>query len=260
MPEISVWPVSSLVRTWKVGSSSARRPSATDIFSWSTFVLGSTATLMTGSGNTIVSRLDRGVGGGERVAGHDLLDPDRRGDVAGVDLGDLLAVVGVHHQDAPDALGAPAVDVEHARPGLEAPGVDAEVGELADVGVGHDLEGERGERLGVIGRARDLALALLALDRLGAGHRRHVQRRGQVVDDGVQQRLHALVLERGAAQHGRQLDRERRLADRLLEALLGDLGLLEDQLEQPVVVVGDLLQQVLARGGGRFGELRRGSR
>ena len=56
MPEISVWPVSSLVRTWKVGSSSARRPSAIDIFSWSTFVLGSTATLMTGSGKMMFSR------------------------------------------------------------------------------------------------------------------------------------------------------------------------------------------------------------
>ena len=41
MPEISVWPVSSFVRTWKVGSSSARRPSATDIFSWSLLVFGS---------------------------------------------------------------------------------------------------------------------------------------------------------------------------------------------------------------------------
>ena len=56
MPEISVWPVSSLVRTWKVGSSSARRPSAIDIFSWSAFVFGSTATLMTGSGKTMFSR------------------------------------------------------------------------------------------------------------------------------------------------------------------------------------------------------------
>ena len=57
MPEISVWPVSSLVWTWNVGSSSARRPSATDIFSWSDFVFGSTATLMTGSGNVIDSSL-----------------------------------------------------------------------------------------------------------------------------------------------------------------------------------------------------------
>ena len=57
MPEISVWPVSSLLETWKVGSSSARRPRATDIFSWSALVLGSTATLMTGSGKVIVSSL-----------------------------------------------------------------------------------------------------------------------------------------------------------------------------------------------------------
>jgi hypothetical protein len=45
-----------LVRTWKVGSSSASRPSATDIFSWSVFVLGSMATEITGSGKVIVSR------------------------------------------------------------------------------------------------------------------------------------------------------------------------------------------------------------
>ncbi len=98
--------------------------------------------------------------------------------------------------------------------------------------------------------ARDLALALLAADEFGASHRRHVQRRGQVVDDRVQQRLHALVLERAAAQHGGQLGRERRLADRLLDRLLGYVLLLEEQLEQLVVVVGDLLQQMLSRGGG----------
>ena len=77
----------------------------------------------------------------------------------GVDLGDLLALVGVHHQDAPDPLGAPAADVQHARARLQVAGVDAEVGQLADVGVGGDLERQRGERLGVVGVAHDLALA-----------------------------------------------------------------------------------------------------
>ena len=47
----------------------------------------------------------------------------------------------------------PVVDVEHARARLELARVDAEVGELADEGVGHDLEGERRERLGVVGVA-----------------------------------------------------------------------------------------------------------
>ena len=55
MPEITVWPVSSSVRTWKVGSSSARRASATAIFSWSTLVFGSIETCTTGSGKVIVS-------------------------------------------------------------------------------------------------------------------------------------------------------------------------------------------------------------
>src|SRR3954468_10364916 len=94
--------------------------------------------------------LDRGVGGGQRVAGHDLLDADARGDVAGVHARDLLAVVRVHHQDAADALGAARVDVEDARAGLELAGVDAEVGELADERVGGDLEGQGGERRVVV--------------------------------------------------------------------------------------------------------------
>ena len=57
MPEISVWAVSSSVRTWKVGSSSPSRASAVLIFSWSAFVFGSIETEITGSGNSIVSSL-----------------------------------------------------------------------------------------------------------------------------------------------------------------------------------------------------------
>ena len=88
---------------------------------------------------------DRRVGGGEGVAGAGLLEADAGADVARVDLLDLLAAVGVHHQQAADALGLAGCDVEDAAAGLELARVDAEVGELADVGVGHDLEGERGE-------------------------------------------------------------------------------------------------------------------
>src|ERR1035441_7640158 len=205
-----------------------------------------------GLGEDDVLEVDRVVGGGQRVAGDHLLDAHRRGDVAGEDLLDLLALVGVHHQDAPDPLGAPAADVQHASARLEVTRADAEAGELADIGVGGNLEGQRGERLGVIGLAHDLALLLLALDQFRADHRRDVQRRGKVVDDRVQQRLHALVLEGGPAQDGRQFGRERGPADRVLEDLLGHLGLLEDQLQQWVVVVGDLLEQVFARGTRRF--------
>ena len=55
MPAMMVWPVSSFVRTRKVGSSSARRWRAWASLSWSAFVFGSTATSMTGSGKSIDS-------------------------------------------------------------------------------------------------------------------------------------------------------------------------------------------------------------
>ena len=56
MPEMTVWPVSSSETTRKVGSSSARRASEAESLSSSALVLGSMATEMTGSGNTIDSR------------------------------------------------------------------------------------------------------------------------------------------------------------------------------------------------------------
>ena len=55
MPEMTVWPVSSSVRTRKVGSSSDRAKRALDSLSWSALVLGSTATWMTGSGKVSAS-------------------------------------------------------------------------------------------------------------------------------------------------------------------------------------------------------------
>ena len=207
------------------------------------------ATLMTGSGNSIDSSWIGRSGAHSVLPGGDLLDADAGGDVAGVDLLDVLAVVGVHHQDAADPLGPAGRDVEHTRACLETARVDAEVGELADVGVGHDLEGERRERLVVVGLAHRRA-GLLALDRLGAVDRRHVERAREEVEHGVEQRLDALVLERRAAQHRGELDVQRRLADRGDQLGGRDLGLLEDQLDEPVVVVRDLLEQVLAGGLG----------
>ena len=191
-------------------------------------------------------QLDRGVGGGQGVAGRGLLEADAGADVARVALLDLLAVVGVHHQQPPDPLGAPVGDVEHPAAGRELARVDAEVGQLADVGVGHHLEGEGGEGGVVVGRARLLgAAAVLALGgRHDPGQRRDLERRGQQLDDRVEQRLHALVLERGAAEHRGHLDVEGRLVQRLGDPLVGDLLLVEVGLHQLVVVVGAGLDQL----------------
>ena len=151
----------------------------------------------------------------------------------------------MHHQQPADALGLAGFDVEDAAAFLELARVDAEVGELADVGVGHDLEGEGGEGTAVVGGA--LALGILGLTLAGgddAGHRRHLQRRGQQTDDRVEQRLHALVLERGAAEDRGHLGIEAGPVQRLEQPLRSDLFFTEVGLRQLVVVIGAGLDQL----------------
>ena len=132
-----------------------------------------------------------------RVAGRDRLQADGRGDVAGVDFLDFLALVRVHLQQAAEALGLLLGRVVDRRAGGHDARVDANERELADERVGHDLERQRRKRR-VVGR-RTLDDGFGPLVRIEALDRRHVDRRRQVVDDRVEQRLHALVLERRPA-------------------------------------------------------------
>ena len=158
----------------------------------------------------------------QRVAGRDALQADGRGDVARVDFLDFLALVRVHLQQAADALGALLGRVVDRRAGGEHAGIHAEERELTDERVGHDLERERRERRVVFRRALDQhgfrVVRIGFLVRVDADDGRHVERRRQEVDDRVEQRLHALVLERRSAD-----DRHERglalLADRAVDAL-----------------------------------------
>jgi hypothetical protein len=87
---------------------------------------------------------DRVIGIAQGVAGEGLLEADRGGDVAGVHGLDLFAVVGVHLEDAADPLLLALRGVEHVRAGVERARVDPEEGQLADVRIRGDLEGEGG--------------------------------------------------------------------------------------------------------------------
>ena len=153
----------------------------------------------------------------ERLAGHDVLEPADRDDVPGARGLDVLARVGVHLEQPPDALLAALVRVEHVGAGLDRARVDAHEGQGADELVGHDLEGEAREGLVVAGVAGQRHLGLVGV---GAVDGREVERRGEVGDDGVEQGLHALVLERGPAEHGDEAPRQRPLADQRLERCL----------------------------------------
>ena len=244
MPEITVWPVSSSNFTTKVGSSSESLASPAPSLSWSALVLGSTATEMTGMGNADRLQHHGLVRVADRVAGGGVLQAHHGHDVARVRRFQVLAVVGVHLQDPPDALLAVLRAVQHVGAAVEHAGVDAQVGEPPDVGVAHDLERQRRERLGVVGLAGDV---LVLLEGLVALDRRHVERAGQVLHDGVEHELHALVLERRAAQHRDTLVRQGGAADRAAELLEGGLLLGDELLHQGFVVVGELLEELVAR-------------
>src|SRR5579864_7985551 len=184
---------------------------------------------------------DRVVLVGERVAGGRLLQPDGGGDVAGVDLGNLLAVVGMHLQDAADPLLGAARRVPDIGAGLERAGVDPEEGQLADIGVGGDLEGEPGEGLPVVWLAplRHVALRVDAFDA------QLVKRGGQEVDDRVQHRLHAAVAQRGAGQHRHEPVADHALADGGHDLGAADRLVVQVLLEELVVELRYRLDQLL---------------
>jgi len=163
------------------------------------------------------------------------------GDVARVDLGDLLAVVGVHLEDAADPLLGAAGRIPHVGAGLERARIDSEERQLADVGIGGDLEGETREGLVVGGLARLRGVAL-GVDPF---HAQLVQRRGQEVDDGVQHRLHPAVAERRAGEHRNQAVRDGALAQRGHDLGAADRLVVQVLLQQHVVELGDRLDQLL---------------
>ena len=157
---------------------------------------------------------DRVAAVAQRVARRRLLEAEPGDDVAGHRRVEVLALVGVHQQDAAEPLAPFLGRVVDLVALVDLAGVDAEVGELAER-VADDLEGEGGERRLLVGLAGDDFVAA----QVGARRRRDVERARQEVDDGVEHRLHALVLERRAGEHRHEVAGERAEADHVLESL-----------------------------------------
>ena len=202
-----VWPDSSSVRTRNVGSSCARRLQRHAHL----FLVGLGLRLDRDVNHRLrkLHLLERDdlIGVAQRVARRVVLQTHGRSDVAGAHFLDLFALVRVHLQDPADPLLAALDRVVHRVARVHHARIDAEERELPDERVGHDLERQRGERLFVVRRTLCFGcpLSLEALDR------RHVDGRRHVIDDRIEHRLHAFVLERRAAQHRENLAVERTL-------------------------------------------------
>ncbi len=124
------------------------------------------------------------------VAGGDVPQTHQRGDIAGKGRFDINAFIGLDHHHPAHALpfaGAWIVD-DIALFDLTA--VNSEENQLAHVGVSPQLEGQRAELAVVIGQ--DFGFFIGSRD--NAQGRRHVQRRRQIVHDGIKQGLHPALL------------------------------------------------------------------
>ena len=97
----------------------------------------------------------------EGVAGGDVLEAHESDDVAGAGPLDFFTLVGVHAHDTADAFGLAGGGVQHGHAGFHIAGVHAEEGEVADVGVGGQLEHEAGQRSLVVGGGRPLLRRVL---------------------------------------------------------------------------------------------------
>src|SRR4029079_8838951 len=121
-------------------------------------------------------------------------------------------------------------DVEQRVALLDHARVEAHEGERAELVV-DDLERERARRRVVLDLLSAYLFPVLADDADAAV----LAGVGQVVDDGVEHLLHALVLERRAAKHRHERPSDRAFADARLEHLRIELARL-DELEERLLV------------------------
>jgi hypothetical protein len=118
-------------------------------------------------------------------------------------------------------------------PARDGTGIDARERQVA-VREGLQFEGERAEGLVDAGSARDRR-ARRGIEALDGGR---VERRGQPLHHGVEQRLDADVLLRDAAQDGDQRTGEDARAQRLRSHFARDFTPLEERAQHVVVLFG----------------------
>ena len=140
----------------------------------------------------------------------------------------------MHLQDAADALALMLGGVQHGGTGVENTGVNTDEGQTANERVGRDLEGKAGERR-IIVSMTNIFLAGIGVHTVDRGD---IHGGRHVVDDGVEQLLHALVLVGRTANDGNHLVVDGGLTDGLADEVLRNGLLFERQLHDLVVQVG----------------------
>src|SRR5690606_38730093 len=147
------------------------------------------------------------------VTGLDVLHADNGDDVAGLGATYFIAVVGVHFHHAADTLGLAGGGIEDGHPLFDDAGIDAYKGQGTEAVI-HDLERQGAERLALGDQGNLAGGSPLGV---GEGLGFNFSGVGQVVDNRIEEHLHALVLEGGAAEGGEEVQLDGALANAALE-------------------------------------------
>ena len=186
-----------------------------------------------------------------------VLQTNNSSDITCVAAVDILAVIGVHLQDAAHTLLVVLHGVVNSSTCLNLTGVHTEVCQLTNKRVGSDLESQSCEG-SVVRRRTGLLFLSLGIHALDV---RDIGRSGHIVNDSVQQLLHTAVLVGRTADNGNQRVSDGLLADRSLQLGTGDLlalkvlfhelfVVLSNSLDQDVVILLSLLTHILGNGLG----------
>ena len=124
----------------------------------------------------------------------------------------------MHQHHAADPVGLAPRRIEDGRTLVQPPGIDPRKGQDA-IGIVHYLEGQHRQRLIVGGAPQHFGIG----PRVDPLDRRNIDRRRQIGDHRVEQRLHALVLEGRTAENREEGAGDHRLAEQPLDRLVVDL-------------------------------------
>ena len=153
---------------------------------------------------------------------------------------DVFPLIGVHLEQAANSLMLLRTRVHHRLARLQLSRVHPDKRQLTDKRVGHDLEGQRRERLFVVGLARD-RLPIVGIEAMRLFR---VERRGQVIHHRIQQRLDTFILERRSHHHRKQLQPDRGLAQRRLQLVRRNRFAFQKLVQNVVIILGDGFDQL----------------
>src|SRR5437762_11118207 len=145
----------------------------------------------------------------KRIAGCDVLNPDDRGDVAGITGLDVFPLVGLNLNQAADALALVCPRIVNRVALGKRTTINTEKDQFPDEWIAPKFGSKRTEFSVIIRRRLDSFMCI----GFHANRSRDIERAGQIVDDRIDQVLNAFVLESGTAHYRDKLVRDRLPAD-----------------------------------------------